>query len=387
MQRIIFLLFCFVLPSVVRSASEIAEAGHNSSIPTNPAINVTCGQNRMSITIPKVLLPGIDQEHLRLSNLSCGATEAETSFTLLTELTACHTKSKHNKHFVVYSNKVEEIPIGPNQIITRVREVEIPFSCYYSNTGVVSAVGLKVESRKIIFSRKGFGKFVLEMKIFPTKDFQNKIRKTAFPFVVQLRQILYVEVSVESDDSRLSILAETCFATPDPDPTKEGLKYTFIDHGCPVDVDDTVHFLPTDDSRTKRYEIEAFSFVGDHQFVYMHCKVRICNASDPHSRCAKGCIPPRERRSLNAVSQSKDEEAYLAEGPFMRGGGDEDETKDIETEKDIRVEETSAMHSTLVAAMAVMAVACVLGVSYFALEKRKQRALHQYQRLTVPSDD
>ena len=119
------------------------------------------------------------------------------------------------------------------------------------------------------------------------------------------------------------------------------LSHIVFPFSCPVDVDDTVHFLPTDDSRTKRYEIEAFSFVGDHQFVYMHCKVRICNASDPHSRCAKGCIPPRERRSLNAVSQSKDEEAYLAEGPFMRGDGDEDETKDIETEKDIKVEETS----------------------------------------------
>jgi len=63
-------------------------------------------------------------------------------------------------------NNVLEIPVQPHQIITRVREVEIPFSCYYSNMDVVSAVDLRVKSKKIMFSKKGYGKFVLEMDIF-----------------------------------------------------------------------------------------------------------------------------------------------------------------------------------------------------------------------------
>ena len=67
-------------------------------------------------------------------------------------------------------------------------------------------------------------------------------------------------------------------------------------------------------------------------FVYMHCRVKICNASDPNSRCAQGCI----RRAKRAVTtlESKDDEVTLAEGPFMREDSDE-KTELQETEKEL----------------------------------------------------
>lgn len=185
----------------------------------------------MWISIPKYILHGLDREHLRLADEKCTATETKTHFILHTNLTDCHTRKTHTKNFVCYMNAVLEIPVAPNQIITRVREVEIPFSCYYSNMGVVSAVGLKVQSKKIIFSKKGFGKFVLEMKIFPTNKFIFPYRKEDFPIYVPLGKVLYIEVSVDSKDTRLAVLAEECFATPDPNPNKPGLRYTFIKNG------------------------------------------------------------------------------------------------------------------------------------------------------------
>ena len=194
-------------------------------------VNVTCGENEMWISIPKRLLPALDREHLRLSDVNCGATETRTHYILYTKLTECHTVSRHTKNFVCYMNKVEEIPVEEHQIITRVREVEIPYSCYYSNMGVVSAVGLQVKSKKIVFSKKGYGRFVLEMKIFPSASFQYEYKKKDFPVMLPLRKILYVEVSVDTEDRRLEILAEECFATPDSDPNKPGLKYTFIKDG------------------------------------------------------------------------------------------------------------------------------------------------------------
>ena len=190
-----------------------------------------CGEDEMKISIPKNRLNGLDREHLRLTDVNCGATETPTHFILHTKLTECRTKSRHTKDFVCYMNKVEEIPVEQQQIITRVREVEIPFSCYYSNTGVVSAVGLEVKSKKIIFSKKGYGEFVLEMKIFPNSKYIGDYKKKDFPVYVPLRKILYVEVSVDTEDGRLDILAETCFATPDPNPNKPGLKYVFIKDG------------------------------------------------------------------------------------------------------------------------------------------------------------
>ena len=194
-------------------------------------VNVTCDQNEMSISIPKYLLHGLDREHLRLSDVSCEAMETRTHFILRTKLTGCHTVIRHTQNFVSYMNKVEEIPIKPGQIITRVREVEIPFSCYYSNTGVISAVGLEVRSKKIIFSKRGFGKFVLDMKVYPTPSFSLEYKKKDFPIVVPLRKLLYVKVSVDSDDRRLDILAVDCWATPNANPLSPGLRYEFIKDG------------------------------------------------------------------------------------------------------------------------------------------------------------
>ena len=195
------------------------------------AVNVTCEQNEMSISLPKALLKGLDREHLRLRDLSCGATETSTHFILSTNLTGCDTVKRHTKGFVCYMNKVEEIPIKPGQIITRIREVEIPFACYYSNMGVVSAVGLQVKSKKIVFSEKGFGKFVLVLDIFPTPRFELPYKKKDFPIVVPLRKILYVKVSVDTEDERLRVLAVDCWATPDPNPFSRGLRYDLIKDG------------------------------------------------------------------------------------------------------------------------------------------------------------
>ena len=98
-------------------------------------------------------------------------------------------------------------------------------------------------------------------------------------------------------------------------------------------MDKTVKFHPTNDKRTQKFSLEAFAFVGDHMFVYMHCRVKICNASDPSSRCAQGCI----RRAKRAVTtlESKDDEVTLAQGPFMREDSDE-KTELQETEKELR---------------------------------------------------
>lgn len=94
---------------------------------------------------------------------------------------------------------------------------------------------------------------------------------------------------------------------------------------CRCKIDDTVAYIPTVDKTSQRFSLEAFKFVGDHQFVYMHCRVKICNATDPLSRCAQGCLEHRRKRSLE-TTESRDEEFSLAEGPIMRKEEDKQET-------------------------------------------------------------
>ena len=85
----------------------------------------------------------------------------------------------------------------------------------------------------------------------------------------------------------------------------------------------------------QRFKLESFSFVGDHPFVYMHCKVKICNATDTNSRCAQGCLHERRKRSLYS-QESNDEEYNLAQGPFMLKEDDVNEANLQETVEGLR---------------------------------------------------
>ena len=77
---------------------------------------------------------------------------------------------------------------------------------------------------------------------------------------------------------------------------------------CPVDDTSELYSSPTG---TFRFGLEAFEFV-DQPFVFVHCHVIVCNATDPQSRCARGCEKkPRLRR------QVQHQKIYsLAQGPI-----------------------------------------------------------------------
>lgn len=132
----------------------------------------------MSITIPKQILKGMDREHIRLLDTNCKATETNKHFNLRTPLTGCNSTRRYTKSAIVYSNKVLEIPLKNTDIITRVREIEIPFSCYYSNYGMATAVGLKPRNRKLVFSEKGIANFTVLLELYHTNRYYLTIQIT-----------------------------------------------------------------------------------------------------------------------------------------------------------------------------------------------------------------
>ena len=86
-------------------------------------------------------------------------------------------------------------------------------------------------------------------------------------------------------------------------------------HRCSVDEDDTLKFHPSPSEQCQRFSLEAFQYVNKHPYVFFHCKVKICNASDTNSRCAQGCLT-RRRRSAKPLPESPDNIYALAQGPF-----------------------------------------------------------------------
>ena len=132
-----------------------------------PGVTVECLQNDMSITLPKSLLLGLNRDHVTLRDVNCVVTkETKSYYTLKTALTGCGTTARHAKGAVVYSNTVIEIPMKDEALFTRVREIEIPFSCYYKNSGDATAVGVKPDTRKLVFGEDGKGNFTVALDMF-----------------------------------------------------------------------------------------------------------------------------------------------------------------------------------------------------------------------------
>ena len=162
----------------------------------------------MTIIIPKSLLRGIDREQLRLLDSTCKAEETNVDFSLMTPLTGCNTTRKQTDSAIVYSNTVLEIPVAAADVVTRVREIEIQFNCFYSMYGVVSSVGWKPSNKKLVFNYEGKGNFTLSLNMYPDKRFVSSYKKDDFPVAVVLRKRLFFEALVTSGDKQLSITAD-----------------------------------------------------------------------------------------------------------------------------------------------------------------------------------
>ena len=67
----------------------------------------------------------------------------------------------------------------------------------------------------------------------------------------------------------------------------------------------------------QRFSLEAFKFIADHPFVFVHCHVIVCNATDPDSQCGKKhekCLSIG--RGRRGVSGHVADVYSLAQGPL-----------------------------------------------------------------------
>ena len=75
------------------------------------------------------------------------------------------------------------------------------------------------------------------------------------------------------------------------------------------------HSAPTINAH--RFSLEAFKFIADHPFVFVHCHVIVCNATDPTSKCGKKCSS--RGRGRREVSSHMTDVYMLAQGPIHLG--------------------------------------------------------------------
>ena len=78
----------------------------------------------------------------------------------------------------------------------------------------------------------------------------------------------------------------------------------------------SVIYHPAPSINFQRFSLDAAKFIGTDSFVFVHCHVIVCNATNPDSQCAKKC--PAGNRGKRQVSDHEMDAAYsLVQGPLL----------------------------------------------------------------------
>lgn len=273
---------------------------------------IDCGTKHITVTIRKAYIPDFQLNDLRLRDTSCPAAENKgengTHFILQVPLVQCGTQSSQNNKSILYSNYVRQRPVE-NDVINRLSILRMPFTCAYPKEASASLDQLNVtpQEKPQVYQIDGQGGFNLQMTIFKDDSYTESYGAADYPVSMGLNQPMYVQLAVDSPDDRLSIIADSCYATPTQDP-QDNSKYYIIEDSCPRDATYNTHGGP---DNTQRFSFKSFQFVnGDDAQIFLHCKVFVCNKTDSNSRCAIGCEPvpihKRQKRALHHGSYQLD---------------------------------------------------------------------------------
>eukprot|EP00057_Strongylocentrotus_purpuratus_P023086 XP_011677560.1 PREDICTED: CUB and zona pellucida-like domain-containing protein 1 [Strongylocentrotus purpuratus] len=269
----------------------------------NPESDLTCDSVSMTLIMDRSLLEiSDDARDVHFENESCvGYDHDSQNVAITTMYDRCGTTQEQDDNYIIFTNMVTYYKPRPengtNELITREHYLQIPVTCYLERTQVLEESFLP-EENLYVSEKKGYGDFSLNLDRYTNSGFYQPTNDSG---EVTLGTPLYFGVRLTSV-TNLTLLIEACWATSSPDPGDDP-RYDIIKNGCAVDSTTVIYNLAS--PTFKGFSIDAFTFIGDNDEVYVHCSILICDDNDSGSRCAQGCIS-RSRRSLkNTGFQSK----------------------------------------------------------------------------------
>ncbi|KAG2462727.1 ZPP protein, partial [Polypterus senegalus] len=338
--------------------------------PTHPQISidasVVCTQTTMTLFVLKSSVRGLNEHYVRLNDPTCLVTSNSSHLIASVSLNSCGTQLQENSTDLIFRNEITSFD-HPHEVITRKNQVEIPFSCSFPKTGHVSSSFI-AHKANYMFSEAGFGTFTYIFEFYESSEFTRIINPSQYPIEVELEQMLYMEIDVQSSIANTKLFVESCRATPHDDPY-DPVYYDIISNGC---VQDDTTIVYSNNQTEFRFGVAAFNFIGDYSQVYISCTVILCTSGNPGTRCAQGCMNNgsstvyfRRRRALSLESQ----EHFISQGPLYL-------TKRAQYNNDSR--EMLSQNILVIVAALVVAVILISGVVIY---RGKLSEVVQYSRL------
>ncbi|XP_067092932.1 CUB and zona pellucida-like domain-containing protein 1 isoform X1 [Osmerus mordax] len=282
------------------------EAQFSSSLPASTG-RVDCSSDIMNIVVSRSYLNslGYDGYNMYLNDQHCRPSISSYQVVFSFPINTCGTVRKFVNERVVYTNALRASPSNSGEI-SRQSQFKLNVQCHMEKDTMVQIMYQANEVSNSTIT--GSGRFNGTMAFYHSSSFYNQV--TEVPFKVQLNQDLYVQVSLRRGDSSLVLFLDTCVASPSPHDFQTR-SYDLVRNGCRRD--NTYYPYLSGSHSYARFTFKAFRFLRTHEFVYLQCKVIICQASDYNSRCRRGC----SSRKARALGSSHDSHTLVL-GPIQR---------------------------------------------------------------------
>ncbi|KAJ7305829.1 hypothetical protein JRQ81_010195 [Phrynocephalus forsythii] len=293
-----------------------------------------CGATEIKVSVEKDILNemGFQNVVMYLKDYKCAGFEEKKNKTMISVVTPtqagqCGTQLMKNETHVIYSNTL----YLADRSIIRENEIKINFDCSYPldmEISLETAVQPIVSSVNI--SVGGAGEFIIKMALY--RDLNYTSPYEGLKAILSTEAYLYVGVMITSGDTAQFVLQmENCFATPTEN-SSDPLKYYIIQNSCPNTQDSTITMPENGVGPQAKFSLQVFKFVGNHNLVYLHCEIQLCDTRT--KACKPSCPRVGNRRAANV-----DTGYALHLGPIAR--------KVITTnKKDVKVREREPVYET-----------------------------------------
>ncbi|XP_038618932.1 uromodulin-like [Tachyglossus aculeatus] len=249
-----------------------------------------CGANDIKVSLDKCELEsmGFQNIFMYLRDSRCAGFEERENRTSVSVVTPsqegpCGTTLTRNETHVTYSNTL----YLAKEMIIRDTNININFQCTYP---LDMKVSLKTATRPIVsalnISVGGTGMFTVRMALFQSESYTLPYEGSTV--TLSTEAMLYVGTMFDDGDtSRFVLLMKNCYATPTSNAT-DPLKYFIIRDRCPRGQDSTIRVEENGESPQGRFSVQMFRFAGNHDLVFLHCEVSLCDITS--EQCKPSCF-------------------------------------------------------------------------------------------------
>ncbi|ELK34638.1 Deleted in malignant brain tumors 1 protein [Myotis davidii] len=228
----------------------------------------------------------------------CKAQVTASQVTFTIPYAGCGTTQQLDNDTITYSNTLQAAVPVTGGLIQRRPSLHLHVSCRMLRDTWVDLMYVANDNAEV--EEVQYGNFAVNMSFYTSSAFAYPV--TTHPYYVRLNQDLYVQAEIRRADASMALFVDTCVASPSSEDVPS-VTYDLIRSGCVRD--DTYQALPAPAPGLARFKFRSFHFLRRLPAVYLHCKVLVCRAHDPASRCRGGC-QPRHKRDLGSYQEKVD---------------------------------------------------------------------------------